>query len=756
MGELRQIRIPYSPRNWARPFHEWLGRFIVLVLHRRAGKTTAVINHHIRAATDDAWEERRLRHLQPGLSASDVKELLRDRFYGHVLPTYKQAELVAWARIAKHYAEVIPGVEFNESKLRITFPRTKHGRSQLQLFGAEDPDSLRGAPFSGLSFDEYSQMAPTIFGEVLSKSLADHLGWVVFCGTIKGKNHLYRNYEAGAADPKWFALWRDVNESLETETGATITMLRQAMADDRDLIAKGLMTQAEYDQEWFLSPEAAIKGAWFGDQMAAAQADGRICRVPYDPALPVDTDWDLGIDDFMSIWFSQSLKSREVRLIDYYEMNGEGFPHYVKALNGALPGSEHRRHYVYGKHHAPRDIAVRELGTGKSRLETAAGLGLKFEDPHSVPHLDLVDGINALRMLLPRCWFDEQKCAHGIEALRNYKKTWNERLQQFTGVPVHDWACVTGDTRVLLRYGTYQIQNLPRTGEVWTACGWKTFENPRVTRRRAQLVGVTFDDGLTVRCTPDHLWLTESGWSFASDLQTGSLIQSSLTRSHSISTAACIDCGQGNGISPAAARSFIEMCGVGLLGLFRTAVTSIIGMATHQTTQSIIWSACRPLSIWPGVGRYAIPGMGAISRLPQGVAQLNGTLPRRVGSGIAEMLSAQRVGRSGSASLARAMAAERSNLCSCGRMATRRSTVPIPARLLRIVTVKPLQECEDVWCLTVPDGHVWSVENGAITHNSHGADSARGLAVRHQPPKDAAKPSTRPALPHRSGLGWMG
>jgi len=423
-----------------------MGRFSALVLHRRAGKTTAIVNHHIRAGIDDAREERRLLHLMPGLSRRELDDLLRNRFYGHVLPTYKQAELVAWTRIAKYYAATIPGVGFNEAKLRITFPETRHGQAQFQLFGADNPDSLRGAPFSGISFDEYSQMDPGIFGEVISKSLADHLGWAVFAGTIKGKNHLYRTWEVSKDDPAWFALWQDVDRSLETEEGATIKMIRQAMADDRALIAKGLMTQDEYDQEWFLSPTAAIKGAWFGKEMAQATVDGRITRVPYDPALPVDTDWDLGVDDQTVIWFSQSLKSREVRLIDYYAMNGEGLGHYVQVLRGDTPAGmkdedyRHRARYVYGKHWAPHDIAVRELGTGKSRLETAAALGLKFEDPSNIPKLELADGINAARLLIGRCWFDEQRCAHGIEALRNYQKTWNERLQQFTGVPVHNWA----------------------------------------------------------------------------------------------------------------------------------------------------------------------------------------------------------------------------------------------------------------------------------------------------------------------------
>jgi hypothetical protein len=138
-------------------------------------------------------------------------------------------------------------------------------------------------------------------------------------------------------------------------------------------VAKGLMTQDEYDQEWYLSVDAAVKGAWFAKELAFARQDGRITRVPYDAALPVDTDWDLGMDDSMAIWFSQSLRSGEIRLVDYYEGSGEGFSHYVRTLR--------EKPYVYGKHYPPHDIAVRELGTGKSRKEVAATLGLRFEDP---------------------------------------------------------------------------------------------------------------------------------------------------------------------------------------------------------------------------------------------------------------------------------------------------------------------------------------------------------------------------------------
>ena len=406
-----------------------LARWSCLVLHRRAGKTTGVINHHQRAATDDDWEGTRLRSLKPDLTDAHLTELLRGRFYAHILPTYRQAKLTTWD-MAKRFAGPIPGVTFNEAELRIDYPNG----SKLQLFGSDKPDRLRGVAFSGVSFDEYGMHPPNVFSEVISKALADHLGYAVFAGTIKGRNQLYRTHEAAKDAPDWFALWQDIDVSLATEEDASALMLAQAMQDDRELIAKALMTQEEFDQEWFLSSDAAIKGAYYTAQFAAARKAGRITRVPYDPALPVDTDWDLGVGDSTAIWFSQSMRSGEVRLIDYYENSGEGLPHYAGVLTD--------KGYVYGQHWAPHDIRVRELGSGKSRRETARSHGIAFK---IVPDIGVDDGIDAVRLLLPRCWFDEEHCRAGLDALMVYRKRFNERLQEFTDTPLHDWSSHAAD-----------------------------------------------------------------------------------------------------------------------------------------------------------------------------------------------------------------------------------------------------------------------------------------------------------------------
>lgn len=422
----QQIPVPYKPRNWARRFHRSFHRFAAMVMHRRAGKTTSVLNHHQRAACDDGWERQRLLHLDPTLTSAHLAELINPpggRHYGHVMPTLKQAKVVAWDKL-KYYARVVPGVKFNEQELLVRYPNG----NKVQLFGADNPDSLRGLALSGVSLDEFSQQDPQIFATILSKALADHLGYAIFLGTIKGEDHLFKTYQAAKHDTvNWFALWQDIDTSIATEDGATVKLLFRAMADDRKLIADGLMSQEDFDQEWFLSSEAALKGTWFQKEMAAMKAEGRICPVPREPLLPVDTDWDLGIDDYMSVIFSQTSRSGQIRIIDYLEETGEGFPFFVKALA--------EKGYVYGKHYAPHDIKVRELGTGKSRLETAESLGLTFEVVQVIP---FVEGINAVRLTLPKVWIDHAKGNRLVQALTLYRKKLNTQTGLYTGVPVHN------------------------------------------------------------------------------------------------------------------------------------------------------------------------------------------------------------------------------------------------------------------------------------------------------------------------------
>lgn len=460
-GVVAHIEIPYRPRRWAEALHESTRRFAALVLHRRAGKTTAVLNHHQRAALDDGWERRRLLALEPSLTESQLKELIKPpggRHYAHIMPLHTQAKSVAWDKL-KYYSECVPGVKRNESELLIRYPNG----NKLQLFGSDNPDAFRGMAFSGLSLDEYSQMLGNVFSEVLSKALADHLGYAIFCGTIKGKDQLYQSWNAARDSDSWLAIWQDIDRSIATEDGITIKVLQTAMEDDRKLVAQGLMTQDEFDQEWFLSTEAAIHGAWYRAEMAQATKDGRITNVPWDPAIPVDTDWDIGMVDAAAVIYSQSLRSGEVRIIDYDEAEGEALPYYINRMRS--------KPYTYGKHYPPWDSTVKQFGSGKSTWEVAKELGLKFEYPEKNP--GVLPGIDAVRLMLPKVWFDKNKASRLIECLRHYRKTFNTRLDQFTAVPVHDWASHGADAmRGLAVRHRLPIERKASVAQVPQSFGW--------------------------------------------------------------------------------------------------------------------------------------------------------------------------------------------------------------------------------------------------------------------------------------------
>jgi hypothetical protein len=212
------------------------------------------------------------------------------------------------------------------------------------------------------------------------------------------------------------------------------------------------MTADEYDQEWECSFEASVKGAVFAREVLQAKEAGRLTRVPYDPAIPVDTDWDLGVGDNTSIWFSQTVRGTgEIRLIDYYENSGKGLDHYKRVLD--------EKPYTYGTHWAPHDIQVRELTSGHSRIDTARTLGLMFQVCPKVEKIE--DGIHAARMLFPRCWFDAELTKRGIECLQNYRWDYNVRIQGFTHLPVHNWASHGADAFKGLSFRHYTPKHNP-------------------------------------------------------------------------------------------------------------------------------------------------------------------------------------------------------------------------------------------------------------------------------------------------------
>ena len=383
------IIIPYRPRPLQRSIHDRLRRFNLLVLHRRAGKTVLAINQLIK------W----------------VMTCELDRARGaYIAPLYRQAKSIAWDYL-QFYCRPIPGAEFNQAELRVDLP----GGGRIQLFGADNPDSLRGLYFDGVVIDEVAQIAPNLWPEIIRPAIADRKGKVLFLGTPKGRNYFYDLYNTVKLDDTWL-----VEVHKASETGIL----------DKDELEAARLTMSEdtYAQEFECSWTAAIKGTYYGDLVNKAREEGRICRLPVETSVPVQTFWDLGRNDSTSIWFMQRVGA-EHRFIDYYECNGEGLHHYAKVLKD--------RGYLYGEHYLPHDVEVTELTTNRNRREVLEDLGVR--PVRVVPRVrEIGEGIEQVRQKLASCWFDEAKCDAGIRCLENYRKDWDETRQVFRSTPRHD------------------------------------------------------------------------------------------------------------------------------------------------------------------------------------------------------------------------------------------------------------------------------------------------------------------------------
>lgn len=421
--EVRRIEIDYSPRDAFIPYHESTARYQLTVAHRRAGKTVARINKLIRAAASC--------------------EMPNPRF-GYLAPYFVQAKDIAWNYL-KHYAAPIidVGGKVNESELSVTFG---HNDAVIRLYGADNAERLRGLYFDGLAADEAQDIKPSVLTQIILPALADRKGWLDLSGTPKGwGNLLGETYKRAQDDPLWF-----VQVLKASQTGLIdadeLRQLRQSMPEN------------EYLQEFECSFDAAITGAYYAKELQQADEQGRITNVPAEPSVRVSTFWDLGISDSMSIWFVQQV-GREVRVIDYYEASGHGFEHYAKVLS--------EKPYIYERHWAPHDIQVRELGSGKSRLEVAASLGIRFD---ITPNIGIKDGIDALRLLIPRLWIDAKKCALGIDALKQYREKIDEKRGISFG-PLHDWTSHAADAA---RYMAVALQQPaePRGSRSGMAVSW--------------------------------------------------------------------------------------------------------------------------------------------------------------------------------------------------------------------------------------------------------------------------------------------
>jgi phage terminase large subunit len=404
-----QITLPYNftPRWYQLPVLKALDKGykrVVWVAHRRSGKDKTILNYIAKAMYE------------------------RVGAYYYVFPTYKQAKKVIWNGMDKdgfkftdHFPEALRKRTINDEMLI-----EMNNGSIFQLIGSDNIDSLVGSNPVGVVFSEWSLQNPQTW-DYLSPILVENEGFAIFIYTPRGKNHGYTTLQMAQSFPeKWFALVTTVED--------TKAIPYADLAQQREEIIRRDGNDAFYLQEYMCSFDVPINGAYYGSQMLIAENEGRITSVPYDMNTRVDTYWDLGMNDSMTIWFVQRA-GREIHIIDYLENSGEGINFYIQELA--------RKGYIYGDHYAPHDIKVRELGTGKSRLEVASSLGINFE---LVPEIGVDDGIQAARNILNRCWFDKVKCEKGIDCLMSYHKQWDEKNQVFKNHPEHDWSSHGADS----------------------------------------------------------------------------------------------------------------------------------------------------------------------------------------------------------------------------------------------------------------------------------------------------------------------
>ena len=399
---MAELIIPYKPREHQLKVHELLEgrRFAVVVAHRRFGKTVAALNHLIRDAV------------------LNTKETPR---YAYIAPTYGQAKRVAWDYLVK-YTSPIGGTN-NISELRVDF----WGR-RIQLYGSDNPDSLRGQFFDGVIIDEVGDQNPKIWTDIVRPALTDRKGWCLFIGTPKGHNHFKELRDRAEKEEGWGLL-----EFKASETG---------VVDETELkAARNEMGEDKFRQEFECSFDAAVEGSYYGQILNELEDKKHMQEIPREELSRTFTAWDLGMGDSTSIWVAQLVGS-EVRLIDYYENHGVGLDHYVKWIRD--------NDYIKAEHILPHDVRVRELGSGKSRLEMLEEAGLEIK---IAPRMGLDDGIQAVRRLLPRCWFNVPKVQIGLNCLRNYRRDYDEKRKIFYERPLHDWSSHGSDSFRYLALG---------------------------------------------------------------------------------------------------------------------------------------------------------------------------------------------------------------------------------------------------------------------------------------------------------------
>lgn len=399
-------------RWYQRPLHEHFvakgGTRAIEIAHRRWGKDEIALSI-----------TRELAHRRPAS-------------YWHCLPEYEQGRKALWSAVNPHTGkrridEAFPPEIRDGKDEQSMFIRLKCG-STWQIVGSDRYNAAVGAGPAGIVMSEWALANPASWG-YFRPMVEENGGWALFITTPRGRNHAHAMYEMARKSPRWFA-----EVSTVHDTGALSPEQIAETQTEYAALYGPAAGQAQYEQEYECSFNAATLGAIYGSEMARVRAEGRISdAVAPDPRYPVYTAWDLGVDHSTAIWWFQ-VTPDGIMFIDYYAAFGAGFDHFAEIAG--------QRGWGAKIDFVPHDARVMELGTGKTRVEQMISVGFK---PQLVPGHKIADGVAAVRRMLPRCHFNETRCAAGIEALEQYANEWSADDKAFNAKPGPKWALDPAD-----------------------------------------------------------------------------------------------------------------------------------------------------------------------------------------------------------------------------------------------------------------------------------------------------------------------